>query len=343
MNPLRVVVIGTRRQGQRLLAAWQNCPLTKIVGVVSASEANARAAAEQYGVERWDTDWRRVVNRPDVDIVNICSPTNTHAEIAEFAAEHGKHILSEKPIALDLVSARRAIAAAKRNGVIYGLGYLVRLARNFSKQRELIQAGVLGSPLFFRSWWMREAVPQRPAFHDETQNGDPFLDYFCHDYDVWQQCTGTRIVRATAVRRTWAEQLPEVAASVRSIAADTGCALLEFENGHIAECACGFALQPGMATPSVGNEVLGPKGALVGGPRFDLRLTTVGPDGKKREQVFENDRREEWDRRQVESFARSALDGKPPFAPAEEGLSAIHIWNAIRRAAAETRSVDVVG
>jgi predicted dehydrogenase len=329
-----------RRQGQRLLAAWQRCPLVKVVGVASASETSAAAAARQFGVERWDTDWRRAVDRPEVDIVNICSPTATHTEIAGFAAARGKHILSEKPIGLDLGAAQRAIAAARQHHVLYGIAYIVRMTRNFEKQRDLLQSGAIGSPLFFRSWWLREAWVTKPAFHDEAQNGDPFLDYFCHDYDAWQTMLGAPIARATAVARTWGDQIPQLKDGVARLSKDTGCALLEFDGGHIAECACGFAMAPGIGTPSAGNDVFGPKGAILGGPRFDLRLWTLGPNGRQ-ERVFPNDSREEWDRKQAASFAQSVIEGKPPFAPAEEGLSALRIWEAIRESVRTGRGVDV--
>src|SRR5947208_2275123 len=95
--------------------------------VMSGRDAGAVAqAAGRYGVEEWTTDWREIVERPDVDIVDVCTPPGTHAEIVEAAAAAGKAVLCEKPLAVDYASAAAAAKAAADAGTPNAIGFNYR-------------------------------------------------------------------------------------------------------------------------------------------------------------------------------------------------------------------------
>ncbi len=99
-------------------------PVRKVI--VGRHEGLVRQAAENFGWEEWATDWREVVRRPDIDVVDIASPPNTHAEIAIAAAEAGKHIFCEKPFTVTVAEGRAALEAVRKAGVKHMLGFNYR-------------------------------------------------------------------------------------------------------------------------------------------------------------------------------------------------------------------------
>src|SRR2546429_5395851 len=101
--------------------------VTPRLRTISGRNAGAVAlAASRYGVEEWTTDWRAVVERPDVDIVDVCTPPGTHAEIVAAAAAAGKAVLCEKPLAADYASAEAAAQAAAGAGIPNAIGFNYR-------------------------------------------------------------------------------------------------------------------------------------------------------------------------------------------------------------------------
>ena len=123
-------------------------PVLEIVADIDA-KALERWAGE-FGFARWTTNWHEVVEDPHVDVVDITTPNSLHAEMAIAAAEAGKHIYCEKPLATTSADAARIVAAVAKSGVIsiVGFNYLKNPAQAFAKQ--LIEAGELGEITLFR-------------------------------------------------------------------------------------------------------------------------------------------------------------------------------------------------
>ncbi len=118
MKTMNVAIIGTKFMGKAHSNAWLNAPRFFDMGIrpvlkvaVGAGADSAKALADTWGWEEWSTDWREVVARPDVDIVDIATPTYLHHDMAVAAAEAGKHIFLEKPFALSVEQARAMLAA----------------------------------------------------------------------------------------------------------------------------------------------------------------------------------------------------------------------------------------
>ena len=121
MKTTNVAIIGTRFMGKAHSNAWSSAakffqldlkPVMKVACDLDQTET--AAFADKWGWQAVETDWRKVVQRPDVDIVDICVPSYLHQEIAVAAAQNGKHIFCEKPIALTLAGAREMYAAAEQ-------------------------------------------------------------------------------------------------------------------------------------------------------------------------------------------------------------------------------------
>jgi predicted dehydrogenase len=118
-------------------------------------DAVARAAA-RYGIEEWTTDWRDVVYRGDVQIVDVCTPPGTHAEIVEEAAAAGKAVLCEKPLAADYASARAAAHAVHEAGVPNAIGFNYRRLPALALMKQLVADGQVGDVLLWRGLWLSD-------------------------------------------------------------------------------------------------------------------------------------------------------------------------------------------
>jgi predicted dehydrogenase len=119
-------------------------------------EGSVASAAGRYGVESWTADWREVVEAPHIDIVDVCTPPGTHAEVVEAAVGAGKAVLCEKPLAADYASAARAAKAAADAGVLHAIGFNYRRLPALSLMKRLIDEGRIGEPRLWRAVWLSD-------------------------------------------------------------------------------------------------------------------------------------------------------------------------------------------
>jgi predicted dehydrogenase len=120
------------------------------------NRAAVEHAAALYGVERAVTDWREVVESPEVDIVDVCTPPGTHPEIVEAAASAGKAVVCEKPLAADYAGALRAADAVRQAGVLSAIGFNYRRLPALSLMKQLIDQGRIGPPRLWRGLWLSD-------------------------------------------------------------------------------------------------------------------------------------------------------------------------------------------
>lgn len=158
MKDIHIGLIGTGGMGKAHATAFKNVPLVfgnepgrPILEIVADVDANALEKwAGEFGFARWTTNWGEIIEDPRVDVVDITTPNHLHAEMAIAAAQAGKHIYCEKPLATTSVDAARIVAEVEKSGVItiVGFNYLKNPAQAFAKQ--LIESGELGDITLFR-------------------------------------------------------------------------------------------------------------------------------------------------------------------------------------------------
>lgn len=125
--------------------------------IISGRTGDAVAqAARRYGVHEWTTDWHDVVTHPDVQIVDVCTPPGTHAEIVEAAAAAGKAVLCEKPLATDYASASAAAQAAASANVPNAIGFNYRRLPALALMKRLVDEGRIGKVLLWRGVWLSD-------------------------------------------------------------------------------------------------------------------------------------------------------------------------------------------
>lgn len=190
MKPYQFGIIGAGMYGKILMKWLQQDERANILWVNSASEATTQAAAQEFGVEKWSTDYRDVLNDPQVDAVVIATPPFLHAEQVEAALKAGKHILLEKPIAESRESLQRIVRAVESTPslkVLEASCRHTRLTRKFNFIKEIIDSGKLGHiyHIHHNSLGRGTFIEYNPngawAMNKKLAGGGPFADRGVYD------------------------------------------------------------------------------------------------------------------------------------------------------------------
>jgi predicted dehydrogenase len=222
--PLRIAMIGTGFMGRMHSQAWNTAPrffelplapqLTLLVG--RRRDATAEAAA-RWGWADHSLDWREAVGRDDIDVIDICTPGDTHEEIALAALAAGKHVLCEKPLANTVAEAQRMTAAAleasERDGVVAMCGFSYRRTPALALARQLIAEGRIGEIRHVRAQYLQDWLSDADSPHtwrlDRDRAGTGALgDIGAHSIDTAQWLAGQRITAVSAALRTFVESRP---------------------------------------------------------------------------------------------------------------------------------------
>ena len=163
--------------------------------LVDINEAVAKDAAAKLGFESWGTDWREIIDDPDIDVVDICTPNNVHAEIAIAAAKAGKHILCEKPLSLTTEEAKDMYHAAKAAGVTTMVAFNYRRTPAVQLAKKYIEEGAIGDILDFRGTYLQDwsADPDSPLswrFQKEVCGSGALGDIGTHVVDMLRFLVG---------------------------------------------------------------------------------------------------------------------------------------------------------
>jgi len=213
---------------KRVAAALRDAPGSRLVAVSRRQADKAEAFARQFGALRWHEGWADLV-RSDLDAVYIATPVALHAEMAIAAAEAGKHVLCEKPMALDVAECDRMVRAAEANGVKLGVAYYRRFYPILRRVKELLRDGAIGCPVSAQadSFGPFDPGPENPRrwiIEKAQSGGGPMFDVGCHRLEVFLNLFGSVAEVCGTVARV---------ALARDVE-DTGVAVLRFDPGPIA-------------------------------------------------------------------------------------------------------------
>ena len=196
MSDLNVAIIGHRFMGKAHSHAWKDAPLffdlpARPVMKVACGRSiePLRVFAQRWGWAEIDTDWRRVVERQDIDVVDISVPHNLHYEIALAAARNGKHIFCEKPLALDFDQARQMYDAVRESGITHYVNFNYRRCPAVALAKQLIEEGKIGQIYHWRGAYMNSGLvdPTRPlkwTMLKEAAGSGPQASLNSHSVDL---------------------------------------------------------------------------------------------------------------------------------------------------------------
>ena len=251
MKPLNVGLIGYGFMGRahsnafRKVSNFFDLDYEPVLKAICARDGGkAKAFAERWGYQSVETDWKRLVERDDIDIIDICTPNNTHAEIAIAAAKAGKMIMCEKPLSMDGPEGEKMVAAVEKAKVPNMVWYNYRRIPAVTLAKKLIDEGKLGRIFHYRAkflqdWTISPELPQggqglwrldvKAAGSGVT--GD--LLAHCIDTAIWLNGS---IDKVSAMTETFIkERKHTLTGKVQKVGIDDACAFLaRFKNGSLA-------------------------------------------------------------------------------------------------------------
>ncbi|MDB5106606.1 MAG: ydgJ 2 [Fibrobacteres bacterium] len=222
---------------------FENEHVPVLKAICGRNEANTRAFAEQWGYESIETDWRKLVERKDIDVVDICTPNDSHMEIAIAAAQAGKMIMCEKPLARDTAEGEKMVAAVEGAKVLNTVWYNYRRMPAVTMAKQLIDEGRLGRIFHYRAnflqdWTISADLPQGgtglwrldAAAAGSGVTGD--LLAHCIDTAIWLNGS---IKNVSGMTETFIkERKHTLTGKVEKVNIDDACAFLaRFQNGSL--------------------------------------------------------------------------------------------------------------
>jgi predicted dehydrogenase len=200
-DTIAIGMIGAKFMGKAHTNAYRQAtyffdpPVKPLLKVVCALEPTIDKFAKRWGWERATPDWRQVIEDPEVDLVEICSPNNTHHDIAIAAFEAGKMVVCEKPMAMNGEEARSMVAAAHRSGKTNLVSFNYRRVPAVAFARQLIDEGRIGKVYHFRAlylqdWTMDPAVPLVWRMEKEVAGSGVTGDLLAHIVDLSNYLAG---------------------------------------------------------------------------------------------------------------------------------------------------------
>jgi len=273
---LNVALIGYDFMGRAHANAWRqvahffkDLPLEQVLKVVAGrTEAKVAEARERLGFEEYATDWRSVVQRKDIDVVDICTPGDAHAEIAIAAAGAGKALLCEKPLANSLLEAEKMVAAVREAGVIHMLCHNYRRCPAVALAKRIIDEGQIGTIHHYRGVYLQDWIvdPEFPLVWrlDKARAGSGSLgDLVSHTMDLARYLVGEPIA-VSGLLTTFVPERPlpdDPGKRGRVTVDDSAQALVRFANGAVGYFE-GTRFAPGRKNYNR-FEVNGSKGSIV--------------------------------------------------------------------------------
>jgi predicted dehydrogenase len=226
---LRVAMVGHGFMGAAHSQAWRVAPRffpldrePEMTVVVGRDAERTEAARARFGWQRAETDWRRVVDDPDIDVVDICSPGSSHVEVAIAALEAGKHVLCEKPLANTVVEAEAMVTAASSaadRGVRSMVGFSYRRVPALAFARQLVQAGRIGEvrqarALYLQDWLTDADGPMTWRLDKDLAGSGSLGDIGAHAVDLIEHITGATLGTVSGTLETFVHERPLLADGV---------------------------------------------------------------------------------------------------------------------------------
>jgi len=329
---VRVGFIGCGGMARTHMKIMQSMPQFRMKAMMDIDEEKAKKTCADFKADYYTTDLNRVLKDPEVDAVYVCTHHDTHAPMSIRAAEAGKHIFCEKPLALTIEECKNMEETVKATGVKFMVGFTQRFSTLSQKAKELVPKPVMTWGRQIQGRWADNHWAQDPI-----KGGGNVLSTGCHTIDLVCWFNPSEAVEIHAEGGSMRHVNKEVI--------DTMISTIRFENGSVAAAIiadCGPVGLPMMAYELLGEghgafllnwQELWYNSPLQGvGSKMDLKLRIIGEGGWDYGLIQEN-----------EAFAEYILRGGPSPAPVEDGTRAtlliLKAFESIRTG--KTQTVDL--
>jgi myo-inositol 2-dehydrogenase/D-chiro-inositol 1-dehydrogenase len=328
---LNVGIIGAGRIGKvhaETLAF--RLPEARTLAIADVNREAAQAVAARCGIPIVSGSSDEILAHREIEAVLICSSTNTHADLIVEAAQAGKHIFCEKPIAHSVAEIDRALAAVVRAGVKLQIGFNRRFDANFARVRQAVASGEIGVP---RLMHIISRDPAPPPIAYVRVSGGMFLDMTIHDFDMARFLIGDEVEEIYTAGGVMVD--PEIGAAGDL---DTAVIVLRFRNGVIGtidnsrQAAYGYDQRV---------EILGSKGSIATGNNYPNQavVSTAQEVRKDLPLNFFMERYTESFANEIRAFVDAIREDRPTPVAGIDGLVAVQMGIAARRSYDERRAV----
>jgi predicted dehydrogenase len=344
---LRCAVIGAGGIGLEHLNSLSQCLRGTAVAICENHPGRAKEACDRFKIARSYSDYRELLEQADIDAVTIALPNYLHAPVAIEALRARKHVLLEKPMALNAKEASKIIDTAAKMRRTIMVAQNLRFNRQTQLAKMVIQRGDVGELYHARCfWWRRNGIPRIGSWFTQRKFsgggatadiGSHVIDLCLHllgDFDVVSVSghTHMRFGQRGVGETNWGKS--EIDPAKPFDVDDYGIALLKFKSGRTVNFEVSWAACQPSDAREYGVDLLGTLGGL---SLFPARLFRNGPNGYETTQLAALKIPHPEDR--VHHFVNAVLDGKKPMVPIEESLRVQQILDAIYTSAATGKEV----
>ncbi len=317
MANLKIGVVGCGRIGKLHI----NNLLNSVTGVTVAAVADpmmdksgAREWLAERGITNATTDFMEVVNNPEIDVVFVCSSTDTHCDVSMAAVQAGKHVFCEKPIDYNVEKINKLLALVEEKGVKFQVGFNRRFDHNHKAVADAVKNGTIGDPHIVI---VSSRDPEPPPASYVAVSGGIFYDMMIHDFDMVRYVTGSEAVEVSAVGACLVNPNLQEESGIPDV--DTAVVTMKMANGCIAvinnsrQAVYGYDQRV---------EAFGSKGMASDGNDLLNTTTITTVDGAHSEKPlwFFLERYNQAFIEQVRSFVDSIVNDKPVAVGAVDGL-----------------------
>ncbi len=256
METIGIGIIGSGFIAEIHAEALRTVPGARIAAVASPTEGKAAAFAAKHGVPHAYTDYRALLDRPDVQIVSLCLPNDRHCEATEAAAAAGKHVICEKPLCVTPAEADRMIDACRRAGVKLMYAEELCFTPKYVRAKQLVDDGALGE-IYLVKQSEKHDGPHAPWFWDvQRSGGGVALDMGCHAVEFFRWMLGAPGGGRRLITSVYAQMGTHVHRD-KTEGEDNALLILEFEGGAVGMAEESWSKPGGMDDRA---EVYGSKG-----------------------------------------------------------------------------------
>jgi len=308
-------------------------PNAKLAAIADSNKAAADAVGAQTGVAQVYGDYRALLENRDIEAVVVATPTFLKLEVVKAAAQAGKHIFCEKPMALTLKEADEFIRTSEKARIKFQVGYQRRFDPSYMRVKQAIDSGEIGTMLLLRS--NTRDPPQKVAgWADPKVSGGIFLDTSSHDYDVIRWLSGSEAESIIADGATTA--YPELKGLGDK---DTTMTIIRLANGALAHVdACRVSVYG----YDIRAEVVGTEGAVFMDIGKSSEAHVLRKSWESNEYSYWYQQRfDEAYRGELEGFATAILNDSEPRVTARDGRAAVEIGLAARLSMEQRKAVNL--
>jgi predicted dehydrogenase len=312
---------------KRIAPALRDSALCELVAVSRAKPELAEAFATQFGARKWHADWRELLLDDEIDAVYVATPVHLHAVQAIAAAEAGKHVLCEKPMAMNVRECDRMIAASRAHNVKLGVAYYRHFYPVVERIKNIIASGDIGAPVLvqinaFESFNPDADHPRSWLLKKELAGGGPMFDFGCHRIEVLTNIFGPiTTVRSMATNNLFDREVE-----------DTASALFQFKRG-----ACGvLSVSHAAHEPRDSMNIFGSRGSIRVSILNEGKIRIMGKLGERYEVHAPAPNLHG---PLIEDFAKAVLTDHQPAVSGETGRAVAMIEEEIYRQAARSDKI----